>query len=148
MKSHTHNKNDIVFGLYGAGGFGREVMPFMKQQIAATKVKTSGIYFLETSPTSNEVNGYPRISEKAFFELECSERYFNVAIADSKARERIVNECLAKGAKPLTIQAPDFITYGNNEIGEGGIFCARLRQMSKSGNFFTYTCTPMLHMIV
>jgi sugar O-acyltransferase (sialic acid O-acetyltransferase NeuD family) len=137
-----NNSNHIVFGLYGAGGFAREVMPLVFDYIALTTQSnpelTHSIYFVETSPKKSEVNGTRLISEKDFFEIECSERLFNVAIGDSKARERIANECLAKGAKPMTIQSPHSITYCNNEIGDGAVLCANtmITSNTKIGRFF------------
>src|ERR1700687_4788870 len=96
----------IVLGLYGAGGFAREVMPFalMHPSIIkqATAESSQQIYFVESMPQQKEVNGIPLISEEDFFRLECSERLFNIAIGDSKVRERIANECISKGAKPLS----------------------------------------------
>ena len=58
--TNTHSKNSanihskIVFGLYGAGGFAREVMPFVTEYISivtqANTEVTHQIYFVETSP--------------------------------------------------------------------------------------------------
>lgn len=141
-KNGTNDPSKIVFGLYGAGGFAREIMPFVAEYISnVTRVNTGvthQIYFLETSPNANDVNGYPLISEKEFFELECSERFFNIAIGDSKARERIANEFIAKGAKPMSIQSPHSIIYDCNEIGDGAILCAHtmITSNAKIGKFF------------
>ena len=68
---NTHLK--IVFGLYGAGRFAREVMPivsefFSKTTQANTEVPHQ-IYFVETSSKVKEINGYPLLSEKDFFKL-------------------------------------------------------------------------------
>ena len=132
----------IVFGLYGAGGFAREVMPFVTEYISfvtqAKKGVSHQIFFVEANPRQNKVNGYPLISEKEFFEIECSERFFNIAIGDSKARERAANECLANGAKPMSIQSPHSIVYDCNEIGEGAILCAHtmITSNAKIGKFF------------
>jgi sugar O-acyltransferase (sialic acid O-acetyltransferase NeuD family) len=132
----------IVFGLYGAGGFARGVMPilsnFFSKTTQANTEASHQIYFVETSPKVKEINGYPLISEKDFLELECSERFFNIAIADSKIREKIANELASKGAKPMSVQSPHSIIYDCNEIGEGSILCANTMITSnvKIGKFF------------
>jgi len=143
----THSKNSTnqsktVFGLIGAGGFAREVMPFLSEYISiATQANietTYQIFFVETSPTQKEINGYPLISIKEFLAIECYERFFNIAIGDSKVRERIAKQCIESGAKPMTIQSPNSIVYDCNEIGEGAILCAHtmITSNAKIGKFF------------
>lgn len=137
---NTHSK--IVFGLYGTGGFAREVMPivsdFFSKTTQANTEASHQIYFVETDPKVKEINGYPLISEKNFLELECSERFFNIAIGDSKVRETIANELISKGTKPISVQSPHSIIYDCNEIGEGSILCANTMITSnvKIGKFF------------
>ncbi|MEQ1713453.1 MAG: acetyltransferase, partial [Hyphomicrobium sp.] len=99
---------------------------------------THQIFFIETSAKISEVNGYQVISEKEFFEIECNERYFNIAISDSRTRERIATECVAKGAMPMSIRSPHSIIYDCNEIGEGAIICAQamITSNAKIGKFF------------
>ena len=75
-----------------------------------------------------------------FFEIECIECFFNIAIGDSKLRERVANECMTKGAKPMLIQSPHSIIYDCNEIGEGAIIYANTMVTSNTmiGKFFHY----------
>lgn len=135
-------KPSVVFGLYGAGGFAREVMPFVREHLSRTSVvgdiEDCGIFFIETNPTKTEVNGYPLISEEDFFNLDCEQRYFNVAIADSITREKFAAQCIAKGAKPISIESKNSVTYDQNEIGVGAIICAHSTVTSNAviGKFF------------
>jgi len=132
----------IAVGLYGAGGFAREVMPFLLKSInnefSQSYDVTLSIYFLETDPKVTEVNGYPLISEEDFFNLSCDARYFNVAIGDSQAREAIASRCLRMGALPLSLFAPNSTIYDANAIGVGVIMCANTMVTSnvKIGSFF------------
>jgi len=140
--SNPGNPEQPVFGLYGAGGFAREVMPFVLQYLSLLAQSAGGpayrIFFIETTPHDDTVNGYPLISEEAFFELECSERFFNIAIGDSRVRARIASECLRRGARPLSLVSPHAIIYDNNEIGEGAILCGNTMVTSNAriGRFF------------
>jgi len=132
----------IAVGLYGAGGFAREVMPLLRESIALKKQPNSPAvyltYFVETSPQGTEVNGHPLISEREFFELNCDQRYFNVAIADSKTREQIASTCIAQGAKPMSIESSASISYDENTIGNGAILCANtvVTSNTRIGSFF------------
>jgi sugar O-acyltransferase (sialic acid O-acetyltransferase NeuD family) len=133
---------NIVLGLYGTGGFAREVIPLVAEYIAlVTQLNpenTYKIYFVEANPILKEISGYPLISEEEFFEIECSERFFNIAIGDSKVRERIAVELMAKGASPMSIESKHSINHGFHEIGEGGILCAQtmITSNAKIGKFF------------
>lgn len=132
----------IVVGLYGAGGFAREVMPLLRESIVLKKQLNPAVmyrlFFVETNPQCTEVNGHPLISEREFFELDCDERHFNVAIADSKARQQIAATCVAQGAKPMSIQSSRSICYDGNMIGDGAILCANtmLTSNARIGRFF------------
>ena len=132
----------IIFGLYGAGGSAREVMYFANEYFSIfarqNSIAAYQIFFIETAPQKKEVNGYPLIAESEFFQIECSARYFNIAIGDSKARERIANNCLAQGGQALTVKSAQSLNYGDNEIGEGAILCANTMILPnvKIGKFF------------
>jgi sugar O-acyltransferase (sialic acid O-acetyltransferase NeuD family) len=117
-----------VLGLFGVGGFGREVMGFIRENPRwPERPGTAGgmrIYFVDMDPQSPVVNEMPVISEREFFAIECRARYFNVAIADSNLREQIVGRCLAHGVAPMTLRSRDSALYDGNQIGEGAIICA------------------------
>jgi sugar O-acyltransferase (sialic acid O-acetyltransferase NeuD family) len=136
------NKSKIVFGLFGAGGYAREVMPLAARCISIATQEaieaTRQMFFVEKDPRQDRVNGYPLISEAEFFEIECDEHYFNIAIAESRKRESIATKCIAKGAKPMSIQSPHSIFYDGNEIAEGAIICANtmITSNAKIGKFF------------
>lgn len=124
----------IIFGLYGAGGFAREVMPL----VASITGEMHRVYFVETTPATNEVNGYPVIYEDEFLAMTDRKRYFNIAISDSRIREKLANTCMAKDIVPMSIQSPHAIIYDRNEIGEGAILCAHtlITSNAKIGRFF------------
>ena len=130
-----------IFGLYGAGGFAREVMPLCRQQLRFMSEQIESgpdIYFVETQPHTKELNGVSVISEQEFFELKCDERLFNVAIADSRIREQIADICLRRGGTPISLRSRDSIIYDNNQIGEGAILCAysMVTSNARIGRFF------------
>ncbi|MCW0235402.1 MAG: acetyltransferase [Ferrovibrio sp.] len=129
-----------IFGLYGAGGFAREVMPFVRDSLrrAFGEGDLPTICFLETRPDAATVNGIPVLSEDAFFALDCEERYFNVAIGSPKDRQRLAETCLQRGARPLTLQAGNTTIYEANEIAAGAILCANSMVTSNAriGKYF------------
>jgi len=79
----------IKFGLLGAGGFAREVMPFAKGSVAKTLLVPGNnidVYFVETwHPKEPAVNGYSVLSLDEFIELN-GKKYFNVAVGSGRDR--------------------------------------------------------------
>lgn len=130
-------ENGAVLGIYGAGGFAREVMPILARRFKDTD-RALKLVFIETDPKASQVNGYPVVSEEAFFALDASSRYFNIAIADSKARETIAERCISRGAVPLSIAANSADFMDANAIGEGALFCANtvVTSNARIGRFF------------
>ncbi|HEU0116995.1 MAG TPA: acetyltransferase [Alphaproteobacteria bacterium] len=127
----------IIFGLFGASGFGREVMPFVASSVAEL-VQGVEVVFVETNPTKPNANGVPLISEEAFFAHAAEKKYFNIAIADSKIRQKIAERCMAKGLMPLPLHASQAIVYQPSTCGEGAILCANtmINPNAKIGKFF------------
>ncbi len=132
----------VAIGLYGAGGFAKEVMPLVSEYTQKRKFNNAEIvfdvFFVEKNPSETELNGHRVISEEDFFNGEHDERLFNIAIGNSKLREKIANECIARGAKPLSLQSLHSVTYDCNDIGHGEILCAHTTVTSnvKIGKFF------------
>lgn len=130
----------IKFGLVGAGGFGREVMPFVKESVAkalSVSSRNIDVYFVETwKPKKTEVNGYSVLSLDEFIRLD-DKKYFNVAVGNGAEREAIATKVGAK-AKPLTLVAPQVIIFDCNTIETGSVFCPNTMVTSnaKIGKFF------------
>jgi len=132
-------EDGAILGIYGAGGFAREVMPHaVRQFLGQGDAGTRKLVFIETEPRASVVNGYPVVSEDAFFALEASARYFNVAIAESKARQTIADRCMDRGAAPISIRASSSDFLDANEIGEGSLFCGNtiVTSNARIGRFF------------
>ncbi len=122
-----------IFGLFGASGFGREVMPIAKALFGATHE----LYFVENNVNDTKVNEYPVITEDDFFAME-GDKYFNVAIADPKIRQKIAELCLSKNIKPLSLLAYNAMLLDNNELGDGAIMTGftTITSNAKIGKFF------------
>jgi sugar O-acyltransferase (sialic acid O-acetyltransferase NeuD family) len=122
--SEVRNSEPTAFGLFGAGGFGREVIPMVPGCLGAEDQKDNfgKPFFVTRDGQDDSLNGYDVISEANFFDLP--KTCFNVAISESKLRERIVGICLSHGVKPLSIIHKNVIFFDQNFLGEGAIICA------------------------
>ena len=128
-----------VFGLLGAGGYGREVMPVAR---AALGDRLAGgmaelVFVVEASTAPPDVNGHRVLTLEDFLAAP-GPRHFNIAIGDSAARERLAGICLAAGARPFPIIAAKTAVLDCNEIGEGVVLSpfACITSNARIGRFF------------
>ncbi len=115
----------IHFGLLGAGGFAREVMPYVKASVSKSlgcPPEALDVYFVETwEPKDNQVNGFPLISLDKFLNLS-GQLYYNVAVGDGRAREAM-SQKVGGNACALEIHAPQSTILDANTIGEASVLC-------------------------
>lgn len=114
-----------LIGLVGAGGFGKEVMPLVREyaEAQARAGHRHDLRFVDTSAGGGEVIGEKLIAESEFLAAP-GERLFNIAIRSSRARERLSTAYEEAGAKPLSIISRHAIRYTPSEAGPGLIACA------------------------
>jgi len=130
------------YGLVGAGGYGREVMPMLKQllkdEILSSHAELFFVVENEVLDTlHSNINGYPVVSMSDFIKLD-SNKYFNIAIGDSKVRERIANDCISSNMTPFSITSSNSVILDENTIGKGCILSpfATITSNVKIGDFF------------
>lgn len=129
-----------LYGLFGAGGFGREVMPAAYEMLAMLYDTRSWelVFVVEEPQQVTNLNGHRVLSEVAFLAHEADQKRFNIAIADAKARERIATKMVATKFEPFTIQALNVVQYAGNDIDVGAILCAfaTVTSNAKIGKYF------------
>jgi len=64
-----------IYGIVGAGGFGREVMPIVEEMLSVISGNTDlRVYFVvENAPSGEFVNGIQVISEQEFLTDSCND---------------------------------------------------------------------------
>lgn len=89
----------VLYGICGAGGFGREVMPVAREMLAMA-YGTHGyelVFVVENLRNQTAINGHRVISDTEFLTSVADTKYFNIAIADYKVRQRIAKKFIAGG---------------------------------------------------
>lgn len=133
-----------LYGIIGAGGFGREVMPLVRSWLDAQDKGSDPdrweAVFVDDNVTmaGQTINGHRVLSLKEFLSAPATERRFNIAIGDSTVRERIANAIPAELARPFSIAAPNHVALDQNTVGEGAIWCGftHLTSNVRIGRFF------------
>ena len=107
----------IVYGIYGASGFGKEVMPLSRYALKENEV----CYFIDDAQEIEMLNGYKVLTLKQFLEIESDEYHVSIAIANSQIREVLTLKCLENGIKILDIRADNIIVLDEVNIEKGAI---------------------------
>lgn len=112
----------LLFGLYGAGAFGRECLPLARHAVTRHPAAGAQIVFVEEKPHAETVGNVPVWSHRQFMD-HGGPRYFSVAIADARVRSRLARDCIAVGATPLSLVSDIALQYADASIGVGLIQC-------------------------
>lgn len=128
-----------LYGIVGAGGFGREVIPLVEMMLSKQfTADTYQIVFVDQRLYGQRLNHYLVLSMDEFFSHPATDKYFNIAIANYEIRRKIAFLMLEKGIKSFRIDANNSVDLGNNQIDEGAIFCPFTTVTSNAtiGKFF------------
>ena len=113
--------NKVLYGIYGASGFGREVLPIARALLENRS--DAELFFIDDGRQEESVNGTPVISYEKFIQLDAAEKKISMAIADGQIREKLVNKYTADGISSWTLQHQNVVVMDNVEIGEGAFLC-------------------------
>ena len=126
--------NKTVYGIYGASGFGKEIMPLIRNKIK------DGDYlcFIDDSPNAETLNGVDILTYFDFLQLDFNNKYVSIAVADSSVRELISQRLKENNISILDIKAENVMIYDKVSIDPGSILCAftTLTSNIKIGKFF------------
>lgn len=131
-----------LLAIVGAGGFGREVMPIARKHQAAG---CEMVFVVEGDSPVPDVNGHRVLLMDEFLAIRGKSKGFNIAIADSVARERIAGRLANAGLVSVSLADPTVWQGDGNIIGEGATLCPFVTVSSNvrigryfHGNFYSY----------
>lgn len=107
-----------IIGIYGASGFGREVLPLVREQYPNAQ-----LCFVDDGSTDKNANSFPVYSYQEFLSLSQSNKFVVIAIANSKIREALEKRCLLDKIPALPVKASSSVSLDEINIGEGSILC-------------------------
>jgi len=108
-----------LYAIYGASGCGRSLMPVARQQLAR-KGDASEIIFIDDVLTDIVlVNGHRAMNYQAFLNVSASEKYVQIAIANSRVREKIAQLLESDGILLWSITADNVVLMDQIELAEG-----------------------------
>ncbi|HCB8715607.1 TPA: acetyltransferase, partial [Escherichia coli] len=94
-----------------------EVLPIIRQQVGLK----SDVVFIVDDIKEKVVNETKVVTFDEFCSLKDMDKYYTVAIADSKVRMEIDIKCIREGIKPISIYSQNSVIMDDVLIGDGAI---------------------------
>ena len=107
-----------IYAVYGASGFGREVMPLLRANVSG-----GDIYFVDDHSNKLMLNGHQVVSYEGFLELHAEKKYIAIAIADTGLRQSLTERCLGDGIEIISVSATNCTVMDAVEFDAGLILC-------------------------
>ncbi|AXK42838.1 acetyltransferase [Erythrobacter aureus] len=110
-----------LYGVYGASGFGREVMPLLYAQVGDNP--DAHCVFVDDSAAQETINGHKCVTFEQFVNYPSTDRAITLAIADGNIRRKLATKCKAAGLRFLSVKARNCMVLDQSPVSEGMILC-------------------------
>lgn len=110
-----------VYGIYGASGYGREVMPLARSQLRAKGIALERLVFIDDSASDTFANGHSILTYQQFIDFSATEHFVAIAIGNSIVREKLFSQCRTDHLQPWDICASNVSVLDQVTIGPGAI---------------------------
>lgn len=111
-----------IYGVFGASGFGREVMPVLRAQVQATDPGAECL-FVDDAPPADRLNGHACLTFDTFSSHPAAHKFMTLAIANSQVREALASRCANQGITFIEVRAANVVQLDDVELGAGAILC-------------------------
>ena len=108
-----------LYAIYGASGCGRSLMPVARQQLAREQDQSEIVFIDDALTEIGLVNGHRAMNYSAFLNESASDKFVQIAIANSRVREKIAHRLEADGIGLWSISADNVILMDEVQISEG-----------------------------
>ena len=132
-----------LYGVYGASGFGREVMPLLRVQVSDDP--EAECVFVDDSSLADIVNGQKCMTFEQFLSHPAKTRAITLAIGDGEVREKLAAKCEIAGLDFIAVRAKNSMALDESPIAEGLILCGFTTITSNAtigrhfhGNIYSY----------
>lgn len=109
-----------LIGVYGASGFGREVMPLVRESLAGISGEVE-LVFIDDGVNPAKMNSYQITNYDGFLANPATSKSVTVAIANSQVRQDIFTKLRGDGVDIFDVRAANIIIMDEVSIGLGSI---------------------------
>lgn len=110
-----------LFAVYGASGYGREVMPLARHQLAQVGIPSDRLVFVDDAPGPALVNGQRLMTYAQFLAEPADRRHCVLAIGSGSVREALSQRCMADGVRAWSVAAANVVQMDDIVMGEGAV---------------------------
>ena len=112
------------YAIFGASGYGREVLPFVRQQLQPSLAAgVCDLVFVDDHPPAPVVNGQRVLTYAQWLAEPVINHHMNVAIANSQVRQQLVQRCAADGVHFFEARAANVVQLDDVQLGAGAVLC-------------------------
>jgi sugar O-acyltransferase (sialic acid O-acetyltransferase NeuD family) len=112
------------FAVYGASGFGREIMPLVRHQLAVTTSEPYDLVFVDDNLQTQTLNGHRVFRYDDWLAEPAESRWIVIAIANSRVREQISGRCNEDGVQFFDVRAANTVVLDDVAVGPGAILAS------------------------
>ena len=114
--------SDTLYAVYGASGFGREVMPLLRSMLACNHM-TARLVFVDDGYVGDFANEYQVLSYNDFLAQPEKHKKACIAIANSKVREQLAEKLLKDKVEVIDVEAFNVCKLDDVVLEQGSILC-------------------------
>lgn len=108
-----------LVGIYGASGFGHEVLPVLRDMLGSDEAE---IVFIDDQAEAGQSYGQCEVIRwEAFLERRADEKAVTIAIADAKVRELLHDRCTGANIAMFDVKAANVVIGDNVTVDKGAI---------------------------
>lgn len=119
VREETMSKT--LFGVYGAGGCGRGVLPIARKWLSSVGICSSRLVFIDDKLSGNAINGHEVLAYDEFLRRPAEKRQVAIAIADPRLRACLRGRCDKDGVITWTLCAQNTEVMDSVDLDGGAI---------------------------
>lgn len=109
-----------LYGVYGASGCGRGIMPLLRSQLALAGHRAT-LVFIDDVPANGPVNGHEVWTWDRFLAAPATSRHVALAIAGGAIREKLDRRCTEAHVEVIEVRAANVVQMDDVVIGPGAL---------------------------
>lgn len=108
------------YAVFGASGFGREVMPIVRAQLERA-AQPYTLVFVDDKPCASALNGLPVLRYAQWLDQPAARRQVCIAVANGAIRQSLAERCQADGVGFFDVRAENVVQMDDVSLQEGAI---------------------------
>ena len=110
-----------LIGIYGASGFGKEVMPLVRQQYP--QLNQENFVYVDDGDKLDKLDDYKVLNYQQFLQQSATKKCITIAIANSQVREKLNVKLVQDNIEIINVIANNALQYDNITMDKGSIIC-------------------------